>query len=157
LDKLSDIVIPDQVHLWPPGPAWFVVAALVIIALAFFGWRQVLKWRRNAYRRAAVNEIDLILHLGHGRSQGAAVASEINQVLKRVALVSYDRRLVAGLAGTEWIEFLQSTGGRFADAQGMLLASVYQNPGATGETGETQDQIVSLVSVSRKWIRGHDV
>ena len=147
MDDLFDIVIPDPVSLWPPGPAWFVLAGLIVAGVAYLVWLRFRKWQRDTYRRTALEQLDTIHTI-----------SEISLLLKRVALVSYDRRKVAGLAGTAWIEFLRSTGGRFDDHDGRLLAAAYQNP-TTDKSADPAPpaHLDSLVSAARAWIRNHHV
>jgi hypothetical protein len=147
MDDLYDIVIPDPVSLWPPGPAWFVLAGLILVGIACVVWLRYRRWQRDAYRRTALEQLDT-----------THTIPEISLLLKRVALVSYDRREVAGLAGTDWIEFLRNTGGRFADDDGRLLAAAYRNPATDrGANTVSPPPLDSLVSSARAWIRNHHV
>ena len=141
MDGLLDIAIPDPVSFWPPGPAWFVVAAVILIGVAFLMWLRWQTWKRHAYRRAALEQLE-----------GTRTVHEINQLLKRVALVSYDRSDVAGLSGSEWMTFLGNTGGHFDDNHGVLLAAGYQKIADPTHSG-----LDSLVAAARAWIRNHHV
>ncbi len=141
MDDLFDIVTPDPVSLWPPGPAWFLVAVVILIGVAFLVWLRWRKWRRNAYRRTAIEQLE-----------GIRTVHEVNQLLKRVALVSFDRSNVASLSGSDWIAFLRNTGGRFNDNHGVLLAEGYRKI-----TRPTLSGFDSLVAATKAWIRNHHV
>ena len=146
MDGLFDIVIPDQIPLWPPGPAWFVLAGLIVVGITFIvSWRY-RKWQQNAYRRTAVRQLEQLEEIRSARG--------INELLKRVALVSYDRSVVAGLAGSEWMTFLRNTGGRFSDDDGALLLAGYRKAEVADVAALHLD---SLVSAARSWIRHHHV
>ena len=32
LSQLDDVMVPEQVSAWPPGPAWWIIAAVLLIA-----------------------------------------------------------------------------------------------------------------------------
>ena len=100
LDRLRDIFEPEPVSWWPLAPGWWVLliaSAFVVIGLVFRAWR---RWTANAYRRAALREL-----------QSATSAAEVKQILKRTALVAFPRTEVAGLSGSRWCEWLGRTGG----------------------------------------------
>src|SRR5690348_12337591 len=98
LSNLRDIVLPPEVALWPPAPGWWIVAAGSVAATAILIAMAVTRHRRNAYRRAALGELD------------AADARDISAVLKRAALAAWPRGEVASLTGTAWLAFLDRTG-----------------------------------------------
>ena len=72
LDNLRDIVVPPSVPWWPPAPGWWVVFALLTLAIAVFAWRRWRAWHANAYRREALREL-----------QAATSAAEVAEILKR--------------------------------------------------------------------------
>ena len=59
LANLYDIVVPEPASLWwPLAPGWWAVIGLVFLALILIAWRLAVVWRRNAYRRVALAELD---------------------------------------------------------------------------------------------------
>ena len=94
LSRLNDIVAPPPVPWWPPAPGWWLLGAALLAVIATLSWAALLHYRRNAYRRAALAEIDAI-----GKVNDPASAAALSAVLKRVALVPVSRALnVASLA-----------------------------------------------------------
>lgn len=106
LQALHPLREPSPVSWWPPGPGWWLVAVVtlvvVILALAWI-WRQ---HRRSRYRRQAAAELTALR--GASMSDHARIQCA-NEILKRAALSSYSARQVASLAGSEWMNFLDSS------------------------------------------------
>ncbi len=98
LDNLRDIFVPEAPSLWPPATEfWLLVAVLIVaVAIVVFQWRRAL--RANAYRRA-----------GLALLKGAGTVHEVSVILKRVALSAFPREQVASLYGDEWAAFLRKT------------------------------------------------
>jgi hypothetical protein len=74
------------------------VLAIASIVVAFRVWRL---WRANAYRRAALHEL-----------QRTTTVAGIAEILKRAALVAYPRTDIAALSGSAWCQWLGRTGGQ---------------------------------------------
>jgi len=149
LANLNDIVGPAPVSSWPLAPGWYVLIAVAAVgALVLTGllWR---RWRRNAYRRTGLVELQRI---AEGRGEPLAVVAALSVLLKRVALVVFPRSEVAPLAGEEWVAFLNRTGGGFDGRAGNLLATAPFDPRLTVERG----QLDELVACTGRWIRTHE-
>jgi hypothetical protein len=98
LQNLRDLAVPPPTPWWPLTPGWYVVIALLLAAaltLALRAWRS---YRRNAYRRAALHELD-----------SASSPQQIATLLKRTALAAYPRSEVASLSGPDWTQWLTQT------------------------------------------------
>lgn len=98
LSNLRDIVLPDPVGLWPPGPGGLILLALLLFCLGIAGYCWYRRWKADRYRRAGLFLL-------------AEVTTErdVSVVLKRVALAAYPREQVASLYGREWLDFLNRT------------------------------------------------
>ncbi|MCV6584862.1 MAG: DUF4381 domain-containing protein [Marinibacterium sp.] len=137
LNKLIEPPPPDPVAMWPQTWGWAVLAVLGLGLALRCLWRWHRRYRANAYRRAALNEL-----------QGLSDAAEIAALLRRTALAGFARRDVAGLSGPDWIAFLSRSGG-FPQALGAdLLAAPYR----AGVTPASDD----LRAAARRWIVTHD-
>lgn len=135
LGRLIEPAAPDPVSLAPQTAGWWVLGALVLTTLAYGLWLGWLHWRENAYRRVALAELD------SAGNDPAAIAT----ILRRTALAAYPRREVAGLAGPEWVAFLNATGD-FPEALGPALIRAPYAPGVAA---------VDLRGAASRWIRRH--
>lgn len=146
LGELRDITEPAPVSMWPETPAWAVLGLLTALGLAF-GLRAFLRHRAaTAYRRAAQAELaGLSAALGAG---SAPALARLDILLRRTALTAFPRAEVAALTGSEWIGFLDRTGGAFAPhADAMLAAPYAPRPPRFDGPG--------VRAAARDWIRHH--
>lgn len=98
LDRLHDIVVPEPIPWWPPAPGWYFVMATAffgVMFLIYLGWN---RWRPNAYRRVALQELET-----------AKTVGAISELLRRTALAVWPRTEVAALTGAAWPRWLETT------------------------------------------------
>ena len=141
LSNLHDIVLPAPVSYWPPTPGWWILALALLAVAAILIVRLIAHYRRNAYRRVALRELDAI-----GPAVDSASAMRISGVLKRTALVAFPREQVAGLTGPAWLAFLDRTGSTEAFSTGDLAALAYG-----GSTSESS----AILKAAKHWVRLH--
>ncbi|MCA1797080.1 MAG: DUF4381 domain-containing protein [Geobacteraceae bacterium] len=149
LAGLRDIHIPDAVSWWPLAPGWWGLGAVMCMALVLVWlWRR--KRRQRYYQRVALR------HLEHLEEQFIAepetLVRELSVLLRRVATLYYPDS--AGLAGREWLKFLDRTLDAKAEAypfsagEGQCLADAPYRPALKSEV-DTR----TLVELARRWIR----
>ena len=139
IDRLVEVAEPEPISLLPQTWAWVAVAAILLAALAYAVWRGIVRHRHNAYRRAALAELDA----------AGDDAAGIAEILRRAALAAYPRADVAGLAGEQWLAFLDAHANarRFSEGPGRALASApYAGPA----------QVPGLNALAREWVRRHE-
>jgi hypothetical protein len=148
---LRDAAVPPAVPWWPPAAGWYVVLALLVLAVVFAVRGSVRRWRASAYRRAALAELTAI----EGRTADRAGAiREINALLKRVRLSETSRTAVAALSGAAWTRDLSQTAhGRALASATRLLEDVY-GPDA-GLAAVSDADFLAIVRGARAWITTH--
>jgi hypothetical protein len=142
IDRLAEPLQPAPVSMAPQTAGWTVLAVLLALVLAWLAWRWVQRWRANAYRRAALDELDA------AGDDPAAIAD----ILRRTALAAWPRGRVASLSGADWLHFLDATGGGggFLEGPGAALASApYRSDAAAAAPG--------LGALAARWVRRHRV
>ena len=145
LERLADIETLPPVPWWPPAPGWYLVMAAVsamILAFLLARWRHM---RRNAYRAAALAELDRV-------EQGSQGLSRIARVIKRTALATTPRPDIAGLSGERWLRWLHQAGKgvTFSDRSRRLLNQKLYDTSRADE-----GEINELLDTARAWIRRH--
>ncbi len=120
LSELADIHLPDPIGLWPLAPGWWILIILGLIAAFFLGRRFIAQWKVNRGKMYALRELDKSLQEFRTAKAAAPEAdvdqlklnfvSEINAVLRRVALKKFPRQNPASLSGESWITFLRRNG-----------------------------------------------
>jgi hypothetical protein len=145
LSNLHDIVLPAPVSFWPPAPGWWILGATLIAAALILLAKTLARYRRNAYRRQALRELDAI-----GPARDAVAAQRISAVLKRAALAAFPRRDVARLSGAPWLAFLDQTGrtDAFSGGPAHMLSALALGavPTADGD---------AILESAKRWIRRH--
>ncbi len=145
--QLKDIHTPGLPEFWPPAPGWWVVALLSIALLiwAVFALRRFLQLR---HQRQQVLALLTQLEENFDPNQAAHHLGELSILLRRVALTRFPRQQVAALTGSEWLKFLDKTGGdgQFSNGPGKILA--------TGPYQAHLDiDIKPLLPLLRRWIK----
>lgn len=142
LERLVDIVASPRPGLWPLAPGWQALLALALLGLLALAARAALRWRADAYRRAALRAL-----------RGASSAAEIGALLKRTAISAFGRSRVASLSGAAWVSFLARTGPGFEAGPATRLPELCYDPRAAA--GLTSVELEALRGAARSWIRRH--
>lgn len=142
--QLEPLRTPQAIGWWPPAPGWWVLALLLLAALAALG-----RWAWRLYRRGAP------LRQARARlaeiAQSAATAEErvarLAALQRQVAIRVAGRGACAGLTGAEWSAFLNRLprGERryFDDA----LAELPYRPEVR------EDESARALNATRDWLR----
>jgi hypothetical protein len=130
LAQLRGYHLPTPVSWWPPAPGWWVLAGLVFAGIAGALWLVAHRRRRRAVAHRAQLELQALLDAFHQDADAAAFARGLSRLLRRFALTRFPRTAVAGLAGADWLAFLDAHGGggRFAVGPGRVLAEAPYRP-----------------------------
>ncbi len=163
LSELADIHLPDAVNFWPPAPGWWVLAVLVVIALALVYRQQLarvflrrrlgsaLRELDKAYRvfqRATAQRPDKAPQLDKSRNEaGLQLLQTFNAVLKRVALVHYNDPELPRLNGRAWLRFLdaQMHSADFTVGAGQVLGDGIYRPVFNAD-------VEALHALCRRWV-----
>lgn len=108
LQNLNDIVLPAQVSWWPLAHGWYFLFVLLLLVLAWFGYRSLKHWSGNRYRRAALDEFHSLEQDIKNTTKQDHSLRQIPVLIKRTALMVYPRDQVASLTGKDWHRFLNS-------------------------------------------------
>ncbi|MEY4640413.1 MAG: hypothetical protein RLZZ227_407 [Pseudomonadota bacterium] len=153
LSELADIHLPDAVHVWPPAPGWWVLAALVVCALVLLYRQQLARVFLRRRLGAALRELDAALNrfkkqaASDRNEAGLQLLQSVNAILKRVALLHYPDPELPRLNGRPWLRFLdsQSHTADFTVGVGRVLGDGMYRP-------EFDADVDALHVLCRRWI-----
>lgn len=106
LAQLQDIHSAGQPGLWPPAPGWWVLAFILLLALAFV-LRRLLGWL--AVRRRRKTWLRLLEELSHEHDpagQPHEYLAGLNRLFRAVAVRAFPNTACARLQGEEWVAFI---------------------------------------------------
>jgi len=102
IDQLQELGLPAPVSYMPQTWGWWVLLGVVLTGLLVWAARAYWHWRRNRYRREALQR------LAHLRSSDDPLSTlrELPTLLKRVALSMPVSQAVGPLQDAAWQAFL---------------------------------------------------
>lgn len=152
LKGLQEIGLPTPVPYTPQTWGWLVVAAVVVGLVVWLIWRIYRHHKAQAWRRAALRELDRIAMAIQNEAQRDQAAAALPALVKRVALVSVPREHIASLSEENWLTWLDSTlrPGSFTSGPGRLLPSLAYSR----QTPPLAD-LTALIALIRHWIGHH--
>lgn len=150
LAALKDIHLPPAIGIWPPAPGWWIVGALLLVAVSFLIIKLWQRWRERTYRRQALRQLQLIYSQWQHDKNDVLFQQRVNQLLKQTALVAFPRDQVAALHGTGWQHFLDA----------RLRKNIFAAPALQPffDTYRAQVEPVAtpiLHDAAQRWIRRH--
>lgn len=96
LNNLNDILVPDAPGFLPLASGWYFVLLLLFTLSLHFAYRLFLEYRRNKYKRDALEALPR-----------ASSTETVLSLAKRVGISAYGREKTATLSGDDWWEFMQ--------------------------------------------------
>lgn len=147
LSQLRDIHLPASVGWWPPAIGWWLLALLLISVIVGSIYWLVWRYRRLAYKREALAHMETIKARYLSSRDDQQLLSELSSLLKRTAITRYGRDEIAGMAGNQWLTFLDRTGqtSEFSEGSGRVLAERF-NPSPRVDSTE-------LLNAVDQWLK----
>lgn len=147
LEQLRDIHLPAAIGWWPPAPGWWGIVALLLILLACVAIWRIQRYRKMAYKREALAQWQQINARFLNDRDVAQLLAELSVLLKRTSITRYGRDQAAGLAGEQWLAFLDQTGRCTEFSQGAGRALVTQR-----YTPQPKVDGTALLNVTLAWL-----
>ncbi len=139
----ATLIEPSPIQFSFNTPGWYFIGIALIIILLFLCVRWIIVYRRNAYRRDAVKELNTTKNI-----DGLV---HILEIIKLVAITTYGRDTVANLSGKDWFKFLNSSSKKrsFTKVEEPVLYALYKDESLDKEIFQ------ELLSISKTWILTH--
>ena len=151
---LRDIHLPGPIGWWPPAVGWWLLAALVLVALALYA----LRYYQSRHRRAALKSLQRVRAALEQGVEPVVCLQNVSTVLRRFAMTAAaarDRKAeseadVPGLIGQRWLAYLDSRWQRdtFVSGAGRaLLAAPYARPNSID-----RNSALELTALCTEWL-----
>lgn len=146
---LRDIHMPASVPLWPPASGWWILAGLIVLALAA-AWLAYLRRRymKLSAVRLAREELRGLADRYRDDRDPVTLARQLSILLRRVSISLFPRTDVASLTGDDWLRFLdgQVEDAPFSRGDGRILAE------APYRSRVTEGEVDGMLKSCREWI-----
>lgn len=155
LSKLKPIILPEPIKFEPVTLGWYIVLGIIVFILLYLLFNIIRKYKLNAYRRFAANEL-LKIKSRTEKNAARAVIQQVSTILKITAINSYSREKTAKLYGKDWQEFLISrmpSGAKIQAAFALLNEQYIPD----GKKHISPNELQELIDASIKWVRRHRV
>ena len=152
-NSIGELMEPEPIGFSFGAPGWTILLMVFIAVLLMYGLWEFYQYKKNKYRRLAIEELSLI-DLMQGES-GFIVLSIVS-LLKRLALTAYGREEVASVYGKQFVSFLQTKvrGKSFSgDSEQIFIKHLYQGD----KTIIPLDKLKLFYNESSNWIKQHHV
>jgi hypothetical protein len=148
LANLHPLRTPELIGWWPLAPGWWILLLAGILFVATLAYLLRQRYRKNAYRRRALLQLQS-LHTDYlVKRDTSHYLSQINALLKSVALLAYPRTEVAAQHGVAWREFLNRSLPPAEQLQPAFDDAAYQK-------SSPEIDVAQVHSAARLWIRRH--
>ena len=148
LSHLNPLREPSAIGWWPPAIGWWVIFCLVIILISILLFALFRRYKKQSYRRHAIFALDKLLLESSSQAECDSFPSKVNALLKTVALKAYDKKEIATLYGTNWLNFLKLAPGCENSQVSNFVLELYRPE----ESSFTRNEIYSF---ARTWIKMH--
>ncbi|MGB5833444.1 MAG: DUF4381 domain-containing protein [Thiohalocapsa sp.] len=162
-DELRDIHALMGNPWWPPAPGWWLLlGAVALLALAL--WRFDLVWRLSvpipmitlgSWRLDASRKLRRLRRNAETASVRES-ASELSELLRRIAMARHGRAACAGLHGTDWLGWLADNDPKGFDwrSRGRLLLDLPYAPPSNDDADRRA--LLELIDAVIDWVVAGD-
>lgn len=103
LQDLKDIHAPISIEIWPPAYGWWLLGIVVVVGICLLTIWLVKARKVTLAKRQALKSLQQI------DDANLSGLSQLNQLLKRVAMTYFPNQNVPEMHGDKWTAFLVKT------------------------------------------------
>jgi hypothetical protein len=162
LGPLRDIRGIEGVPWWPLADGWWILlGAMVLIGLAAWHWRVVLRLRvpipfvtLGSWRWDAASALRDLRRRARAGQDAKTTAGELSELLRRIAMARLGRSACAGLVGEGWLGWLAEKdpkGFAWRERGRTLIEAPYAPLARAGDRGQT-DPLLELIDAAYAWV-----
>lgn len=145
LADLKDIHLPGAISWWPLAPGWWLLILTIVLLIIATSYCYYL-WKKRAYRRMALHELEA-LFANNTTVSDLHYLETVATLIRRTAIAGSTNNQLAHWQGSQWQEYLQQ---QMPEDQARLIAvSRYQ--------AQHDINRELLTDAARNWIKRHKV
>ena len=148
LSQLNPLRAPAAITWWPPAPGWWVIFCVLIVLISILLFVLFRRYKKQSYRRQAIFALDNLLLESSNQADYDSFPSRVNALLKTVAQKTYDKKEIAILHGSNWLNFLKLAPGCENAHVANFVLELYRPE----ESSFTRSEIHSF---AKTWIKMH--
>lgn len=149
LAQLRDIHGAPEAPWWPPAPGWWLLAALLLVALVLLARYGLRRYRAQQRRQRLLHFIEWIESGVDPEQSPGQYLADLNRVFKLVALRAFPEAPCAQLSGERWVAFLRERFGGEVDT--APLAALDDGPYRPAPGFDA----AALTQLAVTWVRQH--
>ena len=145
---LRDIHLPDAITWWPPAIGWWLLLAVIVMAL-FACW---LLYKKLTRKTAVKSATALLLSIKQAENKDPLeTLKQLSACVRRVSISVNPRSEVASLTGEEWLKYLDQSveGAPFSTGVGQYLSDALYRKNAPEEL-----ELGALIELCEHWLKG---
>ncbi len=148
--QLQALYEPEPVKFSFQTPGWYILAGVLLIIVLFLLVRWTINYKKNAYRREALKNLEAI-QARFRQNNDISCVNDTLVLLKLVAIQTFGRQTVAELYGDKWIQFLEDSGKDtpFRKHASALFSVAYN------KKNSEEAEVNSIFDLTKKWIKTH--
>lgn len=152
LSELYDIIGLDKINWWPPSIGIVVVLSILVVLFLIF---VVQEYRRRVFERTWRSKMLKFLCNAENKlntNNSQEIIREISELIRRIAVHKYSRKICAGLKEELWLKWLKEHDPQKFDwtakAKWMISA-----PYAPDDFTVKLSEIKKVINVIKGWIK----
>ena len=126
--QLQDIHLPESASIWPLAIGWWVLIVMIILVATWLIIKAIKRVKQKRYQKKILSQFKA-LEKKLKENPSNATVSEINTLLRQLAITYYPRSKTASLTGGDWLNFLDESGDTHDFSRGagrILIDAPYQ-------------------------------
>lgn len=150
--QLKDTDGLDAISWWPLALGWWIAIALlvsliIVLLLVFQRRRKFLRsWQNGILSQLTILENTVT------QENSLSVATQLSELMRRIATFQYSREECAGLEGKEWLNWLKEHDPKAFDWEekaGWLADAAY----APSDDQLPTEEIIDVIKAIRRWVK----
>jgi len=104
---LRDIHLPDAISWWPPAIGWWILLAVILLAIYFIP--KLYRWLTFTPLHKVTNKAFLEIKDEYRQNQDITqLVQSLSKLLRQISMTYHGRENVAHLTGEKWVDSLNT-------------------------------------------------